>query len=187
MIRELRQLNTSIAIRLEMAVMDRVKERRLKEAATLLAYLRDPKFIDNLPSPNKILSYANKKEVANLARDLYIRLFQKATPAQNQSDENQDHSQSDPTEEEQDEAPAPKRNRSKELYAQLQLSKQKAAESLGTMPMSGSVTAAVLNQIMKEMQLFEARGERGTMLAQIYRALLSVPVTSCEAERGGIH
>ena len=39
-IEELRKLNTPIALRLELAVEDRVAERRLKEAATLLAYLR---------------------------------------------------------------------------------------------------------------------------------------------------
>ena len=197
-IEELRKLNTPIALRLELAVEDRVAERRLKEAATLLAYLKDPKFLDRLPQENKVLPYASKKEITTFARDLYIRLFHKE---ENPQAQRPNHLQGDPILEDQSEGEPPAKisrtqdsqeveiSRTQELDARLEKNKRKSGERQGTMSGAGSVSTLILNALKTDMKKFEGMGlgHRSTMLAQIYRALLSIPPTSCEAERNGIH
>ena len=184
-----------------MAVEERINERRLKEAATALAYLRDPKFLDNLPHsrPPKVLPYSTKKEIAGFMRDLYIRLFNKEEnphaqrPNHPQGDLNQeDQGEGDPIQEDQNEgAPPAKRNRSKEIGAILEKKKYQSEDlhCVVSAAGAGSVSTMILNALKTDMKKFESlgKGHRSTMLAQIYRALLSIPPTSCEAERNGIH
>lgn len=179
-------MNTAIAFRLETAVEDRFYERRLKEAATLVAYLRDPQFLDpSYPgSEDRVLQYADKKEITKLARDLYIQLFLKESPSRVDTADAQNHPQGDPNHNEQDDgAPPPKIARVKELAERLERNKRRSNENRGTMATPTSVSTSILNAIKNDMKDFEVRGQRPTRLAEIYRALLSIPATSVEAER----
>lgn len=202
---ELRRLNSSIAHRLELAVEERIHERRLMEASTLLAYLKDPGFIDRKTTKtgeNKILPYANRKEITNLARDIHIRLFNNMADAQTRgatdtegAQDNPegnpspgDHGDDPPSPESQaDHAPPPKRSRSNEIWGILD--KPKSTDNPVPTTTRGttgsSLSTLVLNGLKNDMKIFEGKGtsHRPTRLAEIYRALLSVPPTSCEAER----
>ena len=173
-ITELRKLHTTISYRLEIALENRISERRLKVESTLLGYLKNPKFLHD---GEKVLTYANKSEITKLARDLYIRLFLKDSPIHDEQSEPQVGS----IDEEQNEGPTPpKKSRSNELWALLDKSRQKSEVNCGKT--TTKTPASVLNDIKKEMQLFEARGQRPGMLAALYRAMLTIPATSCEAE-----
>ena len=187
---ELRKLNTPIAFRLETAVEERFTERRLKEAATLLAYLRDPRFLEpSYPGyDDRVLDYSDKKEITKFAKDLYISAFYKgATPSaasQVDTEGGQNHPEGDPNHNEQEDgAPPPKRSRAKELAEKLDRNKRRSNENRGTMATPTAVSTSVLNAIKNDMKDFEVRGQRPTRLAEIYRALLSIPPTSVEAER----
>ena len=202
MLSELRKLSSSIAHRLELAVEERIHERRLMEASTLLAYLKDPGFIDRKTTKtgeNKILPYANRKEITNLARDIQIRLFNNMADAQRQGATDTegvqdnpegnpspgDHGDDPPSPE--NHAPPPKRSRSNEIWGILD--KPKSADTPVPTTTRGatasSLSTLVLNGLKNDMKIFEGKGpsRRPTRLAEIYRALLSVPPTSCEAER----
>ena len=163
----------------------------MKTAATLLAYLRNPKFLDDVKNGGKVLTYANRKDITNLARDIYIRLFHKEDPFpdENDADDRQNHPQGDPSNEEDhgDGAPPAKKSCAKKIWAVLEENKQKARENCetasATKASNASSSTSILNDIKSDMKYFESRGQRSTMLAEIYRALLSIPPTSCEAER----
>ena len=192
---ELRKLDTSTALRLEMAVEERCNERRLKDASTLLAYLRDPQFLDpSYPGfEERVLQYSEKKEITKFARDVYIRLFYKGAPLPSQADteDGQNHPQGDPNHNEPVDGaaaaspPPPKKSRVKELAEKLDRNKRRSTGNRGTLSTAtpNSVATSVLNAIKNDMKDFEVRGQRPTRLADIYRALLSIPATSVEAER----
>ena len=200
MLSELRKLNSTLAHRLELAVDDRIHERRLKEASTLLAYLKDPEFLDRRTTATgepRILPYANRKEITNLARDIHVRLFHNRPAAQTQeataTGGGQDNPEGNPSPlsmsftspgDHGGDPPPPKRSRSNEIWAILE--KPKSGGTRVPKPTSTSLSTLVLNGIKNDMKFFESRGpsRRPTTLAEIYRALLSVPPTSCEAERG---
>ena len=154
----------------------------------MLAYLKDPKFFDKIKEGRKVLTYSNKKEITTFARDLYIWLYQDDQP-EAASEERQDCPQGNPTNEdsdsqEQGDAPPTKRSRQirdEELSSILEDNERRGEDDGASS--TNSVSTSVLNTLKADMKFFESRGQRSKMLAQIYRALLSIPPTSCEAER----
>ena len=72
-LRELQKLKSDIGQRFAEEIEYRITERRLKTAATLLAYLENPMFQSSIKNPT--LEYANKTEIQRLARDVLLRLF----------------------------------------------------------------------------------------------------------------
>ena len=165
-LKELRKLNSSIAIRLEVAILDRVTERRLKEAATLLAYFKDPKFLSRVSKEHFVLEYASKTAIRNLIRDIYLRLFHSGPTDQIASETNQP--QSDPTDEEPGtSAPPPKKSRDHELNAILEKNRQISIESREGVAKPKQSSSSVLEAIKTDMKYFESRGEMSPMLTQV--------------------
>ena len=73
---KLYKLTTPIGRQLYASVESRIKERRNKKAATLQAFLEDHEFLDELEQGSfKMLGYADRTEVVELACYLYKRLF----------------------------------------------------------------------------------------------------------------
>ena len=76
MLAKLYKLTTPIGRQLYASVESRIKERRNKKAATLQAFLEDHEFLDELEQGSfKMLGYADRTEVVELACYLYKRLF----------------------------------------------------------------------------------------------------------------
>ena len=80
MIKELRKLESIFANDLTQSVEDRIKERRKPKLSTLLAYLENSRFLDVSMMLDRVLQYANKKDITTLAKDIYIRLFPEEQP-----------------------------------------------------------------------------------------------------------
>ena len=90
MLKELRKLSTNIAVRLEMALLERINERRLREVATLMAYLKNPQFLDRVSERSLILKYATRAEITKQAKELYMRLFHNAPEPSTDDDHHSD-------------------------------------------------------------------------------------------------
>ena len=205
MISKLTALDSEFAKKLLFALKCRIIERRQKVAGTLLAYLEDPRFIDSTSSLH--LDYANRDEIAKKATDLFIRLF---PPPVTETD----CTESDPDEPEMVEvetiesATPPKKSDSGEWRDFEDCLKPK-------MPVPRAAKSVLPADVIKQgMESFEIDGERPSSLekaswgflcklnrrisrfffnyhkyilfSQVYNALLSVPATSCEAERSVI-
>ena len=76
MLNKLNQQNTDFAKEICAALEKRIKQRRLQDVSSLLAYLEDPHFLVPTIHSTRFLQYTTNKDVlAKLARDLILRLF----------------------------------------------------------------------------------------------------------------
>ena len=74
---QLDQLTSEISTDLRMSMYRRIEERRLEDVTTLLAYLKNPRFLNNKPSK---LSYSTKAGITEMAISVYTRLFENDLP-----------------------------------------------------------------------------------------------------------
>ena len=168
MFKKLTKLNTEFAGRLLFALKCRILERRHKIVSTLLAYLEDPNFLET--TEGKELAYADHGEIANEAARILVRLF--PTPVNEARDE---EDPDDPELVVVETAAPPVRSDSDDF-------KDVAYKHEPTAPQCVRSTTP-LEVIERAMSEYETSGERPTSLQKVYLALLSVPPTSCEAER----
>ena len=75
---KLDSLTSSVSITLRDFMYDRIIERRLKDVATLLGFLENPKF---LIGKDQLLPYSNRAEITDTAVSVYTRLFNNESPA----------------------------------------------------------------------------------------------------------
>ena len=168
-LKELKQLKGVFASLLLEKVEKRINERRLPKLSTLLAYLEDPCFFEELVTETVSLEYATLDDVVLTAKDLYLRLYPSKSPI-SQSQGNTDDT-ADP-----DDPPPPKRSRSEELKNVLVGKKKKS-------DMYMSARRGGLSDIEQELILYHATGKRGVCLDKLIQALYTIAPTSVEAER----
>ena len=119
-------------------------------------------------------------DLQKFARDIYLRLFRPSDSEVPDLAEEADGGEVVDVATSQSDEPAPKRSKIEELQDFLK------PPSLGTniTPRSRrSSPNEILNEIKKEMQVYESTKERPAKLEKIYRALITLPPTSVEAER----
>ena len=150
LIKKLHKLESEFAKSLVYRVEKRVKERRLKIAATLMGYLENPRF---LKEKDRVLEYANRKEITNLAIELYVRLFH-VPKSQDEETEGQQHDESDPDEPEEI-TPSlpkpPKRSPSNELREDLDKKRAKLDEEVTSFSIDS--TSTIRTAIKEAMKL----------------------------------
>ena len=158
------------------ALEGRIKERRLSEQAALLYFLEEPSSYSTLQEESTDLIYPSKNELAKVARDIYVRLFQVklANP-----DPQQDKEESEEEKQEEDE-PEPKVSKEDDLDLFLQKKKKKSVRA--GLHSQSSVTD-VLKAIKREIAVLEASEHRPLCLEKIYKALKTLQPSSVEAER----
>ena len=163
MIKDLRKLNSPFAARLTLQVELRVNERRLKVPATLLGYLENPSF---LKEKNRVLPSASKTEIAELMRDLYLRLFIEKKPDEN---EGQNPPVEDPEFADDEEMPPPpKRSRSNEKREQLKEKRTRDMTMTKNEPEATCVTpASLLTALKNNMKEYEVEKKRPEKLQQV--------------------
>ena len=176
MIGDLRKLESLFAVRLLGCVEERIAERRLKVASTLLAYLEDPSF---LGQDDLILEYASKYQITNLARDIYFRHYHIPKPAaaetggegpstnqerQNSPQENPDEPAVMPSPSKRSRPAPPKKTRSNEWRQKI---KDKRAKSAEKPKHSDHTSATLLTSIKNDMKEYERGGERPEKLNQV--------------------
>ena len=163
MIADLRKLDSSFAVRLLAQVEERIDERRLKVASTLLAYLEDPTFLEQVD--DLILQYSSKSLITSLARDIYFRLYHVPKPAEDETGgERQNPPEEDP--DEPDVVPTPpKKSRSNEWRQKI---KDKRAK-IGTQNRhSDHTSGTLLTAIKNEIKEYEHGGKRPEKLHQVH-------------------
>ena len=167
MIKELSQLDSPFARRLNGAVQERIEQRRLPILSTLMAYLENPNFLHG--TKNLHLKYAGKNDITKAIRDLIIDLKFDQEPES-------DHDAA--TEQDPDDMPPPpKRKRPNQSFAQKladRLAKRNAEINAEDEDDSG----ISLNSIRKAMKKYEVSGKRPKLLEKVYQALCSIPPTS---------
>ena len=163
MIGELRKLNKSaFALRLLYRIEDRIDERRLKVASTLLAYLEFPNFLDQ---DDLHLSYAGKFEMAKLARDIYLRLFHVPKPSEETGTTENDEQEPVENPDEPVAPTPPKRSRSNEQRERLANRRAKYQAQEDTF--SRHTSATLLTSIKNEMKDYEVMKKRPEKLDQV--------------------
>ena len=186
MIGEMSQMNCPYVKRLTGAVQTRIEERRLMVLATLMAFLEDKDYFLG-SKENLHLKYSDRNEIAKAAKELFLELKlqdcrregEEEVQVQDQEEEEGVAAQTE-NRSDQDEGPTPpKRNPSQELRERLERKKKKI--NAPTSP--PRITSVTLTSIKSDMKRFEGTGKRPRALERIYQALLSIQVTSCEAER----
>ena len=158
MISDLRKLDSSFAVRLLAQVEERIDERRLKVASTLLAYLEDPTFLEQ---DDLILPYATKSQLTSLARDIYFRHHHVPKPVVEET-ERQDTPEENPDEPEVVPTP-PKKSRSNEWRQKIQDKRAKIGQHRHSDHTSGTLLTAIKNEIKE----YEHSGKRPEKLHQV--------------------
>ena len=162
-------MDSTFALRLLTQVEKRIDERRLKVAATLLAYLEDPSFLEQ---EDLILSYGSKYDIAKLARDMWLRLFQvkKPTPAI-ESPVSDMEDAPDGVESESIDSPPPKsdshpptKSDSNDFKDKMEVKKAKRKKRG---PTSGLSSTSLLTAIKQDMKEYEVTGERSEKLDKV--------------------
>ena len=173
MIGRLQELKTEFSKKLLFSLKCRIIERRQIAAATTLAYLENPAFLNATVSLN--LTYANHNEIAKKISELNVRLFPTEPPPapENVSDDDPDEPEPREMETEVEHVP-PQRSFSDEVNDCV----DQPAPQLQT-----AISSTPLDDIKEDMSSFERTGQRPPSLQKVYNSLLSVPPTSCEAER----
>ena len=163
MFEELRELTSPFGVLLKQAIEDRIEERRtnrLMELSTLLAYLEDRNFLTT--THDKILLYADKRDIAKVARDLYMRLF----PVNEQPDSSVQAPE--PTEDVTVEGPTPpKRSLSQKWKEREAMYETSRKTDSNPRPVSALSSANLLKEINKDMKEYEKSGQRSDMLEQV--------------------
>ena len=184
----LSKLNSEFAQKLVFEVKCQIIDRRQTIVSTSLAYLEDPAFLHSVA--DRQLAYSDREEIAKKIADLHVRLFPTTSCTESQDEEDPDEvqqiypdegeglSQIESATTRNDGEPPPKRNRSD----------SSSSEDLDDYlekkpPLHVETTTDPLDVIKNAMAEFESSGERPATLQKVYNALLSVPATSCEAER----
>lgn len=181
MLKRLKGETSLIGQKMFRSVEFRIVERRDKVLSTLQGYLESPTFLDDVENDKtKVLEYASRYLITNLAHELLLRLnlYEPviAEPAESEVQEILDSEVvDDPTETNAE----PTRSDSDELK-DLLASKRRRIETIPKRPTSN---AALLVALKKDMKYYESTGNRCTSLELLRQALNSVPVTSVEAER----
>ena len=119
-----------------------------------------------------LLPYATKPEIAKLARDLYLRLYQPERPAdvneadmEDVSDGGQSESMDDPPIDDNVALPIPpKRSDSKDFRDKMEQKKQKRKKGA---PTTGLPSTTLLTAIKQEMKEYEVTGVRSEKLDKV--------------------
>ena len=156
---KLSSIDHPLAIELYASIKARFIERRPKTLVTLLTYLNNPESINN-KDPDVIFTWASKKEITNLAKNLMKRLFEKdecilQEPCNLPSEE-------------------PTIDMSTELEVFIQ-----AATKVN----HGVETNKDFKSMSEEMKSFERSGDLTTNLSLLFYALKSIPPSSVDSER----
>ena len=174
MIEKLQELESEFAKKLLYSVKKRIIERRQITVATLLAYLENPAFLNTTGSLN--LTYSSRDEIAEEILELDTRLYP-STPTSAAGNDSRANANTDEQEIVDDPMPMPpKRSFSDELNDCVD-------EPTPAPLVQTSFSNTPLDDIKDDMASFEKNGRRSPILQRVYNALLSIPATSCEAER----
>lgn len=165
LLKNLREQNSTIGSKLFDTVLNRVTERRNECLSALFLYLEDPTSYEN---EDGLLRRPSLQDLSKTARDLHLRLFKEDDSEEDANDE---------TIESEDEPPK-KLSKAEELEEVLS-GKKKIAEK----KKPRCTSQGLLQNLKREMAVFESSGDRPSSLEKLYRALLSLPPSSIEAER----
>ena len=152
MLKELSALDSTIAARLLTSLEFRINERRQIGLATLLAYLKKPKFLETTDKLR--LPYANKEQITRLAKILYDRLFQNTFPEEKEA-------QNDNPSTSTSRSPPVKRSKRKqqELRDYVESEEDEQNAPLTSFTLRGAIEDA--------MKLYEGSKERPEMLNKV--------------------
>ena len=158
--------NSNFGSEMHRRLNERIVERRNIRVAGLLRYL------SSNSDGESVLAYPTKLEITKFARDIYIRLFKPEPSAEDEAESTENSTLApEPA------PPAEKKSKLEELKNFL------ADTNSNSAPRRLETGAEVLQQIKREMLVFETTGERPPHLEKLYRALVTLPPTSVEAER----
>ena len=176
---ELEKRKSSLAEDLLCAVKNPVQQRRQHEVVNLLRYLQNPNSsIYNEHYPDEIPSCSNSEEgFVKTATTLFCRLFWG-------SDSNKAKSQ----DENEVIELASNNQKDESLFKRLQTHIEHSTNSTPTQQLKTIVNdrprvSQLQTVIKQEIKLLEATEKRPGKLEQLFKALLSIPPTSVEAER----
>ena len=172
LIKSLDEQRTSVGHALRDSIVDRITERRDSQISGLFLYLTDP---GTYGTPSA-LQRPSINELSKTARDLFLRLFktEEDTAAAAANEETAAATNNEGADE--IDGPPPKLSKAQELENLLSGGQKTGERKFAT-------SNNLLYCLKREMAVFESNGVRPSSLERIYKAMLTLPPSSIEAER----